>query len=160
MGFMRRMFGEQSAGEASVSDDARYERNLVRRMIAEGRDPGTDPEFRRYIRLKDPGPAGDDGIGEQRCRLAEMPGYLRGRERMSERGESLYRLDSVILDLRYGHALPRSCRPHRLHGGMEGMTECRIRGRGGDWVLIYSCGEDELCLHALDTGTHADCGID
>ncbi len=156
MGFLRRVFGKQSADGASVSDDARYERDLVRRMIAEGRDPDTDPEFRRYICLKDPRPIGDDRSGNPKYRLAEMPGYLGGRKEMAERGANLYRLDSVILNLRYGYMPPRGCRPHKLHGSMEGMMECHIGGRGSDWVLMYSYDEDELCLYALDTGAHAD----
>ncbi len=160
MGPWKRKRCDRPADEASVSDDARYERDLVRRMIAEGRDPDTDPEFCRYMCLKNARPIGDDRSGEPKYRLVEMPEYIKGRKRMAKRGANLYHLDSVILNLQYGYMPPRNCKPHKLHGNMEGLMECHIEGRHSDWVLIYGYNEDEVRLYAIDTGTHKECGVD
>ena len=99
MGSWKRKHRDRPADEASISDDARYERDLVRRMIAEGRDPDTDPEFCRYMCLKNARPIGDDRSSEPKYRLVEMPEYIEGRKRMAKRVADLYHLDSVILNL-------------------------------------------------------------
>ena len=99
MGSWKRKHRDRPADEASISNDARYERDLVRRMIAEGRDPDTDPEFCRYMCLKNARPIGDDRSSEPKYRLVEMPEYIEGRKRMAKRVADLYHLDSVILNL-------------------------------------------------------------
>ena len=149
MGFLRRVFRRQSAEEITISDDALYERDLVRRMIAEGRDPETDPEFCRYMCLKNARPIEDDRSGEPKYRLVEMPEYIKGRKRMAKRGANLYHLDSVILNLRYGCTPPRNREPREVHGDIEGMMECRIHGRLRSWTLVYRYDDENIVLYAL-----------
>ena len=49
--------------------------------------------------------------------------------------------------------LPQSYRPHILHGKLEGVWECHIKG---DWLLLWNQNDTELTLLLLDTGTHSD----
>ncbi len=87
--------------------------------------------------------------------LVEKPKYLKGRQRMAERGYDLGKLDAVIDFLRYGYKLPRNFKNHKLRGDMKGYMECHI---DFDWVLVYQYNECEkkLVLYAVDTGTHKD----
>ena len=149
MGSWKRKHRDHLGDEASVSDDARYERDLVRRMIAEGRDPDTDPEFCRYMCLKNAKPIGDDRSGESKYRLVEMPDYIEGRKRMAKRVADLYHLDSVILNLQYGYMPPKNCRPHKLHGDVERLMECKIHGRLRNWSLVYRYDDGNIVLYAL-----------
>ena len=85
--------------------------------------------------------------------LIERPRYLKGRERMAERGYDLGDLDSVIDFLRRGWKLPRNFKNHKLRGDMKGYMECHI---AYDWVLVYQYSDNDLILYAIDTGTHRD----
>lgn len=88
-------------------------------------------------------------------KLVEKPKYIRGRERMAERGYDLDDLDYVIDTLCRGYELPRSFRNHKLKGDLKGYMECHV---AYDWVLIYQYKkrERQLILYAVDTGTHED----
>lgn len=87
--------------------------------------------------------------------LVEKPRYLKGRQRMAERGYDLADLDYVIDILRHGDALPSRYRNHKLKGDMKGCMECHI---GYDWLLVYQYNNraKEVILYAIDTGTHRD----
>ena len=133
----------------SISD-AGYEEDLVRRMIDEGRDPYSDPEFLGYVAVRNARPVGNDVSGNPKYSLVEMPEYLKGRERMADRGADLADLDSVVLILRYGYLPPKGSHPHRLHGKNEGLLECHIGGRRSNRVLVYRYDGTDLILHNLD----------
>ncbi len=85
--------------------------------------------------------------------LVEKPRYLKGRQRMAERGYDLIDLDLAIGLLRRGYKLPHNFKNHRLKGNMKEYMECHI---AFDWVLVYQYNDDELILYAIDTGTHRD----
>ena len=140
---------DRPADEASVSDDAQYEMDLVDRIIAEGRSLYSDPELLKYMAEKSTGPVGDDLSGDPKYRLVEMPEYLEGRRKMTRYGANTCNLDSVILLLRYGCTPPRNCEPHEVQGDIEGMMECRIHGRLRNWSLVYRYDDEDIVLHAL-----------
>ncbi len=60
--------------------------------------------------------------------------------------------DAVDLLLKDG-CLPEHYRPHILHGKLEGVWECHIKG---DWLLLWKQDDTELTLLLVDTGTHSD----
>ena len=88
-----------------------------------------------------------------RYALVEKARYLKGRERMADRGYDLEDLDLAIDLLCRGYELPREFRNHKLKGDMKGYMECHI---GFDWVLVYRYDGDNPILYAVDTGTHMD----
>ena len=144
------------------SDEAIAMAEAVRREIASGYDPREDPESPYYDPdfqpSKNPKPSGVD-YGRTKYMLVEKNTYLIGRERMRERGLNLDRLDKVIKMLLNGKK-PRGA--HKLDGDMEGIWDCHIKGgkMSSDWVLLYSYDHDKLILHAVNTGTHKECGIE
>lgn len=80
--------------------------------------------------------------------LVEKPRYLRGRERMAERGYDLEELDYVISMLCHKDKLPSRYKNHKLKGDMNGQMECHI---GYDWLLVYKYdSEGRLILYAID----------
>ena len=62
-------------------------------------------------------------------------------------------LQTVIIALAKGEALPPKYRDHQLKGKFSAFRECHIKG---DWLLIYRIVEDKLILSLHSTGTHAD----
>jgi len=70
---------------------------------------------------------------------------------MQNRGKNLDKIYSVMLSLIWGQPLPERCREHKLHGDLEGFTECHIEG---DWVITYITGEETISF--FRTGTHSD----
>ena len=109
--------------------------------IAEGYVPPDDVQISRNTRQV------DDGT---KCKLVESPQYLKGRQRMAERGYDLERLDAVITLLRLRNKLPSNFKNHRLKGRMRGYRICNI---DHDWSLIYTYDHDRLVLYSLDTDT-------
>ncbi len=83
MRFWKKRYNDDPADEAATGDAARYEYDLVSRMIAEGRDPDTDPEFLSYMAEKSTEPMEDSLSGNPKYRLVEMPEYLEGRMKMT-----------------------------------------------------------------------------
>ena len=49
--------------------------------------------------------------------------------------------------------LPKSYKPHKLHGNYEGASECHITA---DWLMTWLQDDGKLTLLFLDTGTHSD----
>ena len=70
---------------------------------------------------------------------------------MKKRGKNLDNIFDIIISLVWGETLPARCREHKLHGSLEGYTECHIEG---DWVLVYRIS-GEIITFAF-TGTHSD----
>ena len=75
------------------------------------------------------------------------------RQRCKKRGLDIKLLHEVIELLSTDGTLPPSYRPHILHGKLEGIWECHIKG---DWLLLWKQDDKELTLLLLDTGTHSD----
>ena len=74
-------------------------------------------------------------------------------KRSRKRGLDIKLLQEVIELLVKDGKLPSSYRPHILHGKLEGVWECHIKG---DWLLLWKQNDKELTLLLLDTGTHSD----
>jgi len=70
---------------------------------------------------------------------------------MQGRGKNLDRIYDVILSLIWGEPLPERCREHKLHGDLDGFTECHVEG---DWVITYITGEETIAF--FRTGSHSD----
>ena len=68
-----------------------------------------------------------------------------------KRGKDLDKIIEIIVSLIWGEALPTRCREHKLHGNLEGYTECHVEG---DWVVVYRIS-GEIITFAF-TGTHSD----
>ena len=74
-------------------------------------------------------------------------------KRCAKRGLDVELLREAIKLLERDGYLPDTYRPHILHGKLEGIWECHIKG---DWLLLWTQNDNELTLLLLDTGTHAD----
>ncbi len=154
-GLFSRLFGPRE----HFSEETLREAEEVRRMIASGYDPSQDPESPHYC-SENAKPAGIDYGRATKYRLVERPAYLRGREKMAERGADLADLDYIIMTLLRGDRLPRGANPHKLRGDMKGFLECHIGGKSSNWVLVYRYDEKDLVLYAVNTGNHKECRVD
>lgn len=72
---------------------------------------------------------------------------------MQKRGKDLEKLIFVLDILAEGSPLPEKNKDHPLQVRLAGFRECHIEP---DWLLIYKIVDNELCLYATATGTHAD----
>ena len=70
---------------------------------------------------------------------------------MQSRGKNLDKIYDVMLSLIWEEPLPERCRVHKLHGDLDGFTECHVEG---DWVVTYITGEKTISF--FRTGTHSD----
>ena len=77
--------------------------------------------------------------------------FRKDLRRLAKRGWRLEKLYAIISALQNETPLPRSARPHPLHGKWKGHWDCHI---AGDWILIYEITVMQVRLHR--TGTHAD----
>ncbi|MDR2718381.1 MAG: type II toxin-antitoxin system YafQ family toxin [Treponema sp.] len=71
---------------------------------------------------------------------------------MEKRRKDLGKIYEIMALLIWEEPLPEQCREHKLHGNLEGFTECHIEG---DWIMAYILEEDEKITFAF-TGTHSD----
>ena len=60
---------------------------------------------------------------------------------------------SAVSILEETGSLPKSYKPHKLHGNYEGIWECHITP---DWLMTSLQAHGKLTLLFLDTGTHSD----
>lgn len=60
---------------------------------------------------------------------------------------------SVIKRLANGETLEQRYRDHRLSGNMKELRDCHIRN---DVLLIYGIEKQELTLHCMRVGSHAE----
>ena len=60
---------------------------------------------------------------------------------------------SAVSILEETGSLPKSYKPHKLHGNYEGIWECHITP---DWLMTWLQDDGKLTLLFLDTGTHSD----
>lgn len=74
-------------------------------------------------------------------------------KKASKRGLDIRLLIEVVNLLKVDGKLPEHYRPHILHGKLEGVWECHIKG---DWLLLWKQDDTELTLLLVDTGTHSD----
>jgi len=47
---------------------------------------------------------------------------------MQKRGMNLDKIYDVMVSLIWEEPLPERCHEHRLHGDLEGFTECHVKG--------------------------------
>lgn len=156
MGFFRRYFHK-------CSEETAREAEEIREQIRSGYDPREDPESSYCVRSENQKSQEYDkpDYGVTDCILVEKPKYLKGRQRMAERGANLFMLDVVISLLLDKQPLPSRNKPHKLHGAQKGQWECHIKdgNMGDDWVLIYAYDRKKLVLYAINTGTHDECDV-
>ena len=70
---------------------------------------------------------------------------------LEKRGKDMNKIYNIIVDLIWEDSLPVRCREHKLHGDLEGFTECHVEG---DWILYYMTNENEISFSR--TGSHSD----
>jgi len=70
---------------------------------------------------------------------------------MHKRGKNLDKIFDVMVLLIWNDPLPERCREHKLHGDLEGFTECHVEG---DWVITYIPNDEAITF--FRTGTHSD----
>jgi mRNA interferase YafQ len=70
---------------------------------------------------------------------------------LEKRGKNLDEIYDIIILLIWEEPLPERCREHKLHGDLEGLTECHIKG---DWIMAYDIEDGKIVFHF--TGTHSD----
>ena len=70
---------------------------------------------------------------------------------LKKRGKNLDKIYDIITALICEKPLPERCREHKLHGDLDGFTECHIEG---DWVMLYITDEEKITFSF--TGTHSD----
>jgi len=71
---------------------------------------------------------------------------------LKKRGKDLNKIYDIMTALIFEEPLPVRCREHKLHGDLEGITECHIEG---DWIMAYQLVEGEIITFDF-TGTHSD----
>jgi mRNA interferase YafQ len=70
---------------------------------------------------------------------------------MQKRGKNLSKIYDVMMTLIWEEPLPEHCHEHKLHGDLDGFTECHVEG---DWVMTYIPDEDAISF--FRTGSHSD----
>jgi len=70
---------------------------------------------------------------------------------MQKRGKDLDEIYDIMISLIWEEPLPERCREHKLHGDLDGFTECHVKG---DWVITYIPGDEVITF--FRTGTHSD----
>jgi len=70
---------------------------------------------------------------------------------LKKRGKNLNKIYDIIAALIWEEPLPEHCREHKLHGDLDGYTECHIEG---DWVMLYITDGEKITFSF--TGTHSD----
>ena len=70
---------------------------------------------------------------------------------LEKRGKNLNKIWDIIGNLIWDEPLPAHCREHKLHGNLEGFTECHVEG---DWVMYYMVSREEFFFSR--TGSHSD----
>ena len=70
---------------------------------------------------------------------------------LEKRRKDLDKIFEVMALLIWDEPLPERCREHKLHGDLEGFTECHIEG---NWIMVY-IEEGEKITFSF-TGTHSD----
>ena len=70
---------------------------------------------------------------------------------LKKRGKNLDKIYDIIVALLWEEPLPARCREHKLHGDLEGYTECHVEG---DWIIAYKIINGKIMF--AFTGTHSD----
>jgi mRNA interferase YafQ len=78
--------------------------------------------------------------------------FKRDLKLLKKRGKDLDKILDIIVSLIWEEPLPVQSREHKLHGDLEGFTECHIEG---DWIMAYELVEGKSITFAF-TGTHSD----
>jgi mRNA interferase YafQ len=70
---------------------------------------------------------------------------------MQKRGKNLNKIHDVMISLICEEPLPERFNEHKLHGDLEGFTECHVES---DWVMTYIPSDDVITF--FRTGSHSD----
>ncbi len=84
-------------------------------------------------------------------KLSQTKQFSKDIRLMRKRGKDLSKMESIVRQLAEGQRLDPRHKDHPLGGEWVGTRDCHIEG---DWLLLYSIGEDWLRLER--TGTHSD----
>ncbi|MCI7786946.1 MAG: type II toxin-antitoxin system YafQ family toxin [Prevotella sp.] len=79
--------------------------------------------------------------------------FKKSLKRCVKRGLDIKLLEQAVAILIEQGGLPKTYKPHKLSGNMEGMWECHI---APDWLLVWLQNDNKLTLLMLDTGSHSD----
>lgn len=79
--------------------------------------------------------------------------FRRSFKKCIRRGLDVAIFERAITLLQASGTLPAEYRPHKLSGKYTGYWECHLQP---DWLLIWLQDDQQLVLHLIDTGTHAD----
>jgi mRNA interferase YafQ len=83
--------------------------------------------------------------------LSQTKQFARDIKLMKKRGKDLAKIAAIVRQLAEGQSLDPRHRDHPLGGEWAGTRDCHIEG---DWLFLYSTGEDWLRLER--TGSHSD----
>ena len=83
--------------------------------------------------------------------LSQTKQFSKDIKLMRKRGKDLAKIEAIVRQLAEGQSLDARHKDHPLGGEWVGTRDCHIEG---DWLLLYSTGEDWLRLER--TGTHSD----
>jgi mRNA interferase YafQ len=79
--------------------------------------------------------------------------FKKERKLLKKRGWDMDKLTGVMRLIVAEQPLPERCRPHPLHGGWVGYTECHVEN---DWLLIYKINTAHTEVLFDRTGSHSD----
>ena len=77
--------------------------------------------------------------------------FKKDLKQLKKRGKDLSKIYDIITSLVFEESLPARCREHKLHGDLEGYSECHVEG---DWITVYKIRGDKIIF--AFTGTHSD----
>ena len=77
--------------------------------------------------------------------------FKKDLKQLKKRGKDLGKIYDIITSLVFEEPLPARCREHKLHGDLEGYSECHVES---DWITVYKIRGDKIIF--AFTGTHSD----
>ena len=88
-----------------------------------------------------------------RYKIERTSRFKKDYKLIQKRGYDIKLLETVVVILAKGDALPAKYKDHPLKGTYKGLRECHITP---DWFLVYEIDDDMLYLYLTRTGTHND----
>ena len=77
--------------------------------------------------------------------------FKKDLKQLKKRGKDLSKIYDIVTSLVFEESLPTQCREHKLHGDLEGYTECHVEG---DRITAYKISGGKIVF--AFTGTHSD----
>jgi mRNA interferase YafQ len=79
--------------------------------------------------------------------------FNRDLKKCFKQGKNIDLLQSIVLQLASGEALPQKNKDHFLKGNWKGFKECHIQP---DWLLIYLIDDANKEITLTRTGSHSE----